>query len=158
MRLRRTGSLETQKRKRDSVVRTYTLEDRLRERTTVEDRGYETPCWVYNGARGRIRKDGTYYVSLRWQGRMVPAHIAAFREWVREPEPGEHVHHKCRTKPCWRPEHLEALMPLEHRHEHHGKFSDDGLCTVAGCERPVRGRGLCSKHYLRAWRAGAFTA
>jgi hypothetical protein len=27
-------------------------------------------------------------------------------------------------------------------------------CSVEGCPRPVKGRGLCNKHYKRWWRYG----
>lgn len=32
------------------------------------------------------------------------------------------------------------------------------ICSVAACLNPVRGRGLCNKHYLRAWTKGTLDA
>jgi hypothetical protein len=33
------------------------------------------------------------------------------------------------------------------------EFEKDKPCTVEGCDRPRRSRGLCGTHYVRAHRA-----
>lgn len=61
-------------------------------------------CWLW--ARG-VQSQG--YGALRWDGRMVQAHRAAFTLWVGPiPVDRPHVCHHCDTRPCIRPDHLFA--------------------------------------------------
>lgn len=65
----------------------------------------------------------------------------------------EHVHHKCRTKRCVRPDHLEGLTASEHAREHHAgatvckrghSLADSYLRSDTGarmCQTCVRERG-----------------
>lgn len=155
-RLRRTGALETPHRKRNSTLQTYTLEERLWARTKVEDRGHETECWVYYGNKSTLKADGSYYAKIRVGSTMVGVHLAAFRELVRPTESNEHVHHLCDTKPCWRPDHLEAMTVRDHAQEHRG-HSANGVCLAPSCNRTdLEGWGFCRLHYQRLWKAGAF--
>lgn len=46
-------------------------------------------------------------------------------------------------------------------HHHRQRLSVPGVeksfCSEEGCDRPVRGHGLCGKHYLREWRKAQAT-
>lgn len=79
----------------------------------VEDRGYETPCWVWQHGRangyGRIFDDNSV-VRL--------AHVV-YWERVNGPVPeGVQLHHRCETKACVNPAHLRPLTQREHSREH----------------------------------------
>jgi HNH endonuclease len=72
-------------------------------RYAVTDRGYETPCHVWQGAHvggyGRVRD----------AGRLRYAHVMAW-EAVNGPVPaGLELDHLCRVPACIRPDHLEAV-------------------------------------------------
>lgn len=108
-RQRRTGSVEVAVRQVGAP-----LEERLWFRSEVVGE-----CWVSNrGLTRRVRDGDDGYPGLRIGRRMVTVHLAAYRHFVGEPPPGHHVHHLCGLKRCWRPEHLVALSPAEHRRVH----------------------------------------
>ena len=84
---------------------------------TVEDRGYETPCWisVIKGA-----KDGSGYVMARVNNKPTLAHRAMY-EQARGPIPeGLWLDHLCRQKRCMRPDHLEPVTPAVNRQRRMG--------------------------------------
>lgn len=94
-----------------------TLEIRLWRRTEVVSGGPLGDCWVYTGfASGKDGSQGYRGISVNGQNRY--AHRAAYAEFVDPAIDGLDVHHRCGTKGCWRPEHLEALTRLEHRQRH----------------------------------------
>lgn len=79
---------------------------------TVEDRGYETSCWI---ATKKPQPNG--YVVLPWyeDGRKtrIGAHRLAYMR-AKGPIPkGLHVDHLCRVPTCVNPAHLEAVTPGE---------------------------------------------
>lgn len=75
---------------------------------TVEDRGFETPCWVWKGRKGNDR-----YALVRLAGREVYVHRAMYEQEV-GPIPRAHVvDHLCRVHRCIRPQHLEAVTRAE---------------------------------------------
>lgn len=84
----------------------------LPESYTVEDRGFESPCWIFRNQK----PDGYGYVQR--DGRFVYAH-RYFYEKCHGPLPdGHHLHHKCGVKNCIRLSHLEPLTILEHQRLH----------------------------------------
>ena len=80
-----------------------------------EDRGYETPCWIWQGhvlpaGYALKRKHGVRKLAHRW-----------FYELEYGPIPqGLHLHHLCQNKICVRPSHLTPLSPREHVKAHRG--------------------------------------
>jgi HNH endonuclease len=71
-----------------------------------EDRGYETPCLIWQG----FINAGGY----GQKGRNTLAHRESFIA-AHGPIPDDHhVHHKCRQRDCVNPDHLEALSPQDH--------------------------------------------
>jgi len=94
------------------------LLDRIWSHTSVEDRGHDTPCWVWTGAlfgKGRYAaiKVGSRTNNSR---RMRAVHIVA-REalHLEPPRDGEEHDHLCSVKACWRPSHVEPVTGEENR-------------------------------------------
>lgn len=110
-RVRRNGSATSLKR-----LRGATLEERLWFRTQIENE-----CWVFDGLGGPIKNDGTQYAHIKVGGQMAAVHRVAYEEFVGPIPDGWQVHHRCGTKPCWRPEHLQALSTADHRRVHHAE-------------------------------------
>ncbi len=86
----------------------------------VEDRGYDTPCWIW-----LRRTDPVWgYGSVRYDGRN---HLAHRLSWERTCGPipqGKQMHHKCETPACIRVGHLEIVTPLEHQRRHRAMRAD----------------------------------
>lgn len=74
----------------------------------VEDRGYETPCWIW---RGKPTPGG--YGKVKVGGKTIGAHHLYV-----EAGPGEHRHHLCGQKMCVRPDHITVLSRAEHAAVH----------------------------------------
>lgn len=73
-----------------------------------EDRGYETPCWVWQGS-----DDGDGYGTVRRDRRTLKAH-RFYYEQVRGPIPdGLQLDHLCRIRRCVNPAHLEPVTQAE---------------------------------------------
>lgn len=67
-------------------------------------------CWLWLGGR-----DAKGYG--RWlapEGGHERVHRHAYAMWVGEIPAGHHVHHKCETPHCVRPEHLQAVPASHH--------------------------------------------
>lgn len=64
-------------------------------------------CWICQGAQS---DDG--YCSITLDGKQMPAHRAVYLVKVGPIPDGYEVDHTCRTRPCIRPDHLEAVPPL----------------------------------------------
>ena len=86
----------------------------LTNRLSRISRSYDPDdCWLWDGATDS-RGYGRYF------GAKHP-HAAAFEFWVRPLEPGEHIHHTCRTKACFNPRHLEPMTASKHSHLHNSE-------------------------------------
>lgn len=72
----------------------------------IEDRGYKTPCWIWQ--RG---------TSANGYGRTgnpsQPAHRVYYERFVGPVAEGLEPDHLCRVRPCIRPDHLELVTHLE---------------------------------------------
>ena len=72
-----------------------------------EDRGFATPCWVWNGV---ILATG--YGAVKRYGKTRNAHRFTY-EQHRGPVPeGLQLDHLCRVRACVNPDHLEAVTPM----------------------------------------------
>jgi hypothetical protein len=81
--------------------------ERLLRKVVVEDRGHDTPCWVYTGAK-------TYgYGAFGMHSRTVKAHRASYEFLVGPIPEGLHIDHLCRVRACVNPSHLEPVTPGE---------------------------------------------
>lgn len=83
-----------------------------RLRFTVEDRGYETPCHIFQGS---INWDGYGSVTVR-VGDLKTTRGAHKVAWERENGPvpeGLEIDHLCRVRRCIRPGHMEPVTHAE---------------------------------------------
>lgn len=71
---------------------------------TVEDRGYTTKCWVWNGA---LKPNG--YASVGHQGKSQSGHIVYYIRYKGAIPKGLEIDHLCRYRACVNPDHLEAV-------------------------------------------------
>lgn len=82
-------------------------------RWVAEDRGFETPCWIWQLG---VDVHGIGKTSLG--GVRLKAHRVAYEE-ARGPIPAGHdLHHRCEQKTCVNPDHLEPLTPDDHGQLH----------------------------------------
>jgi hypothetical protein len=77
-----------------------TLEQRLLQKRSIEDRGYLTPCWIFTGTI-------TYgYGRIRDVYKLESAHVVAAKLWLKDYTPALNVLHKCDIRACFNPDHL----------------------------------------------------
>jgi HNH endonuclease len=82
------------------------LPDRVRAHVLVEDRGHETPCWVW---QGYIRPRDGYPDRMRWHGRKVWPLRHIYEMLVGPIPEGLDLDHLCRVRVCVNPEHAEPV-------------------------------------------------
>ena len=85
-----------------------------------EDRGYQTPCWIWQGGK---TGDGRYG-RAKYDGRMRPAHhIFLLQDGVEIPE-GYEPDHLCRVTLCVNPAHLEVVTRKENVRRSSAKLTE----------------------------------
>lgn len=77
----------------------------------VQDRGFETPCWVWLMCKtwdgyGYSKRIGT------------PVHRALYKKHVRDLPRSVLLHHRCEQKDCINPAHLEEMTHAVHNALH----------------------------------------
>lgn len=77
------------------------------------DRGFESPCWVWLGAR-----NSKGYAVRGTQHERYLVHRRAFEEAGGTIGTGEEAHHRCEQRDCVNPAHIVAITPLRHRRVH----------------------------------------
>jgi hypothetical protein len=106
-------------------------------------------CWIWTGTTPRG------YGQFSVNRRMKPAHRAAHELFV-GPIPHQYeIDHLCRNISCVRPAHLEAVTKTENRRRQAAAAvaaRQSQRCGVDACQRPVRCRGLCERHYYQHLR------
>lgn len=106
------------------------------DRYRIEDRGHETPCWIWN-----LSTDGRgLYPQVKYEGRTQQAHRVEWERRHGRPLPGGHsieLHHLCEQTLCVNPDHLEPLPVLDHRREHSGASMDIARAVRARYEPRV---------------------
>ncbi|CAB4896247.1 unannotated protein [freshwater metagenome] len=128
----------------------------------VEDRGYATPCWVWQGAT-----KPTGYGQVRFEGRTLQAHRAVFVDTHGEIPQGLELDHLCHVRSCCNPAHLEPVRhdenlrrrirpfapraPKTHCPQGH-PYSGANLYRSAGDPRKQQCR-TCHKAAMRRYRA-----
>jgi hypothetical protein len=102
----------------------------------IEDRGYETPCWVWQ--RKRIPSGYGY---LNFDGRQWVAHVL-YWERVNGPVPdGYELDHLCRVRPCVRPDHLEVVThALNVQRSMTARLTPEAVAIIRATPR-IRGSG-----------------
>lgn len=102
--------------------------------TTVEDRGHETPCHIWQGHRmpngyGQVRRGGKLWLTHRYAYVQARGSLPAGRE----------VHHKCRVRECVNLAHLTLDTPEDHRAMHgQGSLTDEQVREIRGSTEPQR--------------------
>lgn len=72
-----------------------------------EDRGYETPCWIW-----QMGMDGKGYGQFAvpgGKGRSIPAHVHMYTQKYGVVSEGKELDHLCRVRACCNPDHVEAV-------------------------------------------------
>lgn len=84
-----------------------TIEERLFRRRKVDANG----CWLWTqgGTSG--------YGSTDVDGRTVLVHRLAYELWIGPIPEGQTIHHRCATRLCFNPEHLESVTQRENMGE-----------------------------------------
>lgn len=89
----------------------------LTRRTRIVPGPLSTPCWEWTGATNAPDRKGAWvggYGYIWHEGRAVRVHRLAFTLLVGEP--GPLLHHECRNRRCWRPNHLERATSSENNY------------------------------------------
>lgn len=92
--------------------RVFDVKRRLRSQSHLEDRGFDTPCLIFDGEKDR---DG--YGRIKDHGKYRPAHQIFMGE---PPFAGAEIDHLCKQRDCVRPTHLEWVTRVENMKRRHG--------------------------------------
>lgn len=119
------------------------------DRIAVEDRGHDTPCWVWQchtneKGYGRIGRDTVAYAELGERR----VHRLAYRAFVGPIPDGQTLDHLCCVKSCCNPEHLEPVDPVENFQrwaEQNGMQRGGTTATPKRQYRPRQPRTHCIK-------------
>lgn len=95
-------------------------------RYVEEDRGYETPCWVW-----QWHKDPGGYGRGWFNGKPGTAHRAFYKALVGPIPEGLHIDHLCRVRACVNPEHMEPVtMLVNHRRGALTRITEDDVIEL----------------------------
>jgi hypothetical protein len=83
-------------------------EQRIADSILEEDRGYTTPCWVW-----QLAKHHKGYGFAWYQGKHLLAHQFSYRVLRGEVPEGLQLDHLCRVRLCVNPDHLEPVTGKE---------------------------------------------
>ena len=119
-----------------------------------EDRGYETPCHIWQGAiavngYGLVRRGGVMRRAHRWAWEQVNGSI---------PD-GLVMDHLCRNRPCVNPAHVEPVTQAENVRR--GRLCRvpedvvDAIRSAEGSQRIIAQRFGVSQQYVSRIKSGA---
>ncbi|HEY3475149.1 MAG TPA: HNH endonuclease [Anaerolineales bacterium] len=86
--------------RRDDIIR------HIYSRCRVEDHGYDTPCYIYEGSTSGTGHRGHSYPKVSIDSQMVRAHRAIFICFEGYLHSKRQVDHRCGQRMCVRYEHL----------------------------------------------------
>lgn len=84
--------------------------ERFLLKVEVEDRGWESPCWIWIGTR-----DHKGYGKFWPDAKGVPAHRWSYENWVGPIPAGLQMDHLCRVHPCVNPDHVDPVTAKENQ-------------------------------------------
>ena len=119
---------------------------RIQEEITID----ENDCWLWRGALGGSKG----YPCMKIGGKLYILH-RKMHEWFNGPiAPDNQVHHKCETKRCINPAHLEATAfhSTKHRKTHCIKgheYTEENTVYFDGIYRYCK---TCNKERNRVYR------
>jgi DNA-binding CsgD family transcriptional regulator len=83
-----------------------------------EDRGFETPCWIWSGTKSRKGYGLTSTNASRGDGRGRLAHRRLWEGVYGKLADDFQLHHRCEQPACVRPDHLEPVTATGHAQRH----------------------------------------
>ena len=101
----------------------------------AEDRGFVSPCWVWQRALYR-----TGYGAIRRGGRNYRAHRWLYEQIVGPIPDGRHLDHLCQVKSCVNPAHLEPVTKRENERRYHATVPRKTHCRQG---HDKQGRPTC---------------
>jgi hypothetical protein len=98
----------------------------LDESYVSEDRGHETPCWIW-----QRQKNPKGYGQTSWKGRTQPAYVVLYEREHGSVPTGMQLDHLCRQRACVNPAHMEPVSPAENvRRSRVAKLTLDGARDI----------------------------
>jgi hypothetical protein len=99
-----------------------------------EDRGYETPCWIWQRSI-----DGKGYGQACVGRQRVGAHRLYYERHVGPIPEGLHIDHLCAIKACVNPDHLEPVTQAENvRRGRATRLTPDSVRAIRASAEPTR--------------------
>ncbi len=97
---------------------------------TVEDRGHETPCWIWDHHLSPLG-----YGKVAYRGKVIFAHRRMYEQEVGPISNGEECDHLCRQPSCIRPSHIELVGHRENvRRGRAQKLTWEVVCAIRAHE------------------------
>ena len=126
-----------------AVVAGRTIEF-IEARVAIEDRGHDTPCWVWQRC---LTEKGYAKANVPGFGKNTRVHRASYEVYVGPIPEGLTIDHLCRVKSCVNPAHLEPVTALENTLRAkgwNGEFSrEPGKCLRGHDESERNAHGNC---------------
>jgi hypothetical protein len=106
---------------------------KLRVLYSVENRGYQTPCWLWQGQRV------SGYGRRAYDGKMELAHRVAFAVSTGRPIAElDVIDHRCGVRHCMRPDHLEEVgFVANMRRARHVKLDDAQVAELRAAKGTI---------------------
>lgn len=76
---------------------------------SIEDRGHDTPCWIWQG----FKDSRAGYAVIGINGRPRKVHQISYKRFHGEVPAGKEIDHVCGNRACVNPDHLEAVSHTE---------------------------------------------
>lgn len=84
------------------------IRQKIRENVKIEDRGHNTPCWIWQGSDSGTGRGGGY-PRMSLDGQTVAVHIVSFVNEHGYVPSKKQVDHLCNQRMCCNPDHLEMV-------------------------------------------------
>lgn len=94
------------------VKRRIEIWRRVLGNVTPQDCGFETECWLWNGATSGEGRGGKY-PRMKIEGQTVAVHRVVWITLAGYLPRKKQIDHKCRQRRCVRPSHLEKVTQLQ---------------------------------------------